>query len=257
MLYGAIASSELKFVPPLSAAASFSGIGDFSASASIIENQIKQANASFAGVGQLGIEASIVGEMSAGATFAGVGSFSIDAAFPPAELQASAAFAGSGGMLAFSSEVAYSVTLTSDGGNGNGASQRILKTLSKGGSFIRVKFNASTANVLQTNHCSIGIRSTTYNTNATPVELKFSGASGFSISAGQTIMSDWAQLTTAPSDVVVVIMDLGANAYERYVAGAGIQYYYKATTASYDQASPSGVWTDNTLVIGISEIDVG
>jgi hypothetical protein len=89
---------------------------------------------------------------------------------------------------------------------------------------VRVTFRASSAAAWSVDNASIGIATTDGSTASTPVELLFGGASGFAISAGADITSDW--LTFAgfiSTDELVVIMDhASANGNcRRNAAGAG------------------------------------
>jgi hypothetical protein len=116
---------------------------------------------------------------------------------------------------------------------------------------VRVTFEAgSGGGSWQVDHASIGVA--TFNspgggsdTLATPVELLFSGASGFTLGNGLTLVSDWATLGSfLSSDVLCVIADQHAtNDNTRYVAGLSTSdcyEYYLAATASYATASGAG-----------------
>jgi len=152
----------------------------------------------------------------------------------------------------------------------NGYSIRTVATpLTGGGSQVRVVFSCvGNANVCATDHVAVCIQSTTYDCTATPVELKFGGVSGFSItvSGGQTcggnpcttLTSDFANLTVTSSNSLLVIWDsnasTGAGISSNTTAGNGC--WYKSATASYNVQNPTGTWTNyGTHQLGFEEID--
>lgn len=147
-----------------------------------------------------------------------------------------------------------STTFNANQAGVGGYSFRDPRTLSNGGNFVRVKFQAaaSGANFL-TNNCSIGIQSSASATVATPVELKFAGASGFNIAPGATIVSDWLAFTTTAGVVVIVVIDNGATSDIALLA-SGTEYF-KSATASYNVAAPAGFSSEADLS-GVATIEV-
>lgn len=119
----------------------------------------------------------------------------------------------------------------------------------------RVTFEASSANTWKVDNASLGIsihtaatadNASDAETTATPVELLFSGASGFTLTAGTTIVSDWVTLAgVASTSLLVVVQDVsntGGNSREISGLGAvttgGTSANFKAATNSYNVASP-------------------
>ena len=134
---------------------------------------------------------------------------------------------------------------------------RTTGTLAAGGDQIRVRFVASTAGSFSCDNCSIGISAgANDNTTATPVELLFSGSSGFTISAAGTLVSDWVNLTTTTSDDVVVIMDKSStNGNVRYsVSGAGV-HHTSSSANSYNVVAP-GYSASGLALFGFDLIEV-
>ena len=157
--------------------------------------------------------------------------------------------AGGGGIV-----TAFSVTLnTNDSGDGGYSFRTRVTTEAGSGGQVRVRFVASTAAAFSLNNASIGKGVVSpaspspgfYNTQATPVELLFSGLSGFAISAGQSIVSDWANLTWHGGDGLVVVMDFGAsNGNPRMLTTAGSgSLAYQGATSTYNESAPTeGSW---------------
>lgn len=146
----------------------------------------------------------------------------------------------SGGYGAASSAWTATGLSTNDTGYENYSIRVRTTTLAAGGSQIRVRFVASTAASFSCDNCSIGVASgATDATTATPIELLFSGVSGFTITAGNSLVSDWATLTTTTSNAVVVIMDVAAsNGNVRYRGSGSGTVYYQSATNSYATAAP-------------------
>jgi hypothetical protein len=174
-------------------------------------------------------------------------------------LTPSAASLGLSSATPTTSSVAFTQTLnTNDAANGSANySQRLVcPSIASGGTQIRVTLVASTANTFHLNNVSIGKQTTTYNTVATPVELKFGGVSGFTIAAGQTITSDWASFTSSHGDNLIVVTDYaGSNANSRFTSSGGLRYYL-LSVATFNQATPAGSWSSDAFQIAVSRIDV-
>lgn len=102
---------------------------------------------------------------------------------------------------------------------------------------IRATFQASTTTGLTTGHCSIGKRDPAEvpnypNTLATPLQLLFSGGSGFSIGSSASITSDWLTLSgfsLTTGDQAVVIFDATTPGGQRFNnANTGVTTFYQS-----------------------------
>jgi hypothetical protein len=135
----------------------------------------------------------------------------------------------------------FSRTLDTDTSVASNISMRqSCGSLAAGGTRARVRFEAPASGTFFCDNAAIGVRTGTgFATVATPVELLFSAASGFTIANGTQITSDWATLTFADTDTLIVIMDVGAASADRSLveAGAGA---FRLTFDSYNVASDSG-----------------
>jgi len=133
---------------------------------------------------------------------------------------------------------------------------------------VRVTFVCSTTagQRFKTDHCSIGVQSggSSGETIATPVELLFSGASGFDLAnaaGGTTLVSDWANLSFVSSDNLVVIMDFtaaGSGGFPRFKASAatGCSSVFHLAAASYNSATvPAGSTTNVGQTLGFNLIE--
>lgn len=90
---------------------------------------------------------------------------------------------------------------------------------------VRVTFSASSAGALLVSNASFAkgngdaVSGTYGDATATPVELLFSGASGFSISAGAQKVSDWLNVSglgLTTGDIALVSFSSGSNGGQRY-----------------------------------------
>lgn len=174
-------------------------------------------------------------------------------AFSPARAAPNVAAMGA---LAIST--AFSTTLDTDEAGWDGYTTRSVTLVANaaGGTQICVTFEAPASGTMNCNNASIGVSNgTASQTTATPVELLFSGISGFSIANGATITSDWATLTTTTSDKMVVVIDHGASSAARKKLTGGSDFY-KAATASYNSANPTGMTADQGDYIGFNKIEV-
>ncbi|MCC6946394.1 MAG: discoidin domain-containing protein [Bradyrhizobiaceae bacterium] len=134
---------------------------------------------------------------------------------------------------------AWQVTTNTDGGGNDGYSWRTVADVDSGGEYLRIRFVAPTNGPFNVNNAAIGIQSSGASTTSTPVELLFSGASGFSLAAGESVWSDPLPLSFSAADNLVIIFDIDTG--NPRVANSGADgAYYKAATVSYDQASGSG-----------------
>lgn len=154
---------------------------------------------------------------------------------------------------------------TNDSGGANYTYRNVLPITGNAGTQVRVTFEASSAAAFSVDNASIGILTgATYDTTAAPVELLFSGVSGFALSAGQTIVSDWANLSGfTSSNKLVVSIDLAStngNPRGRYSGGpAGSNCYYASNDNSYNETVPSPTFSGSVFsggVLGLNKIEV-
>jgi hypothetical protein len=143
-----------------------------------------------------------------------------------------------------------------------GYSIRSVETPSAGSDGqVRVSFKAGGSGNFVTTHCSIGVNTTpTSDTLATPVELKFGGASGFTLAANGTITSDWVDFNWTNGQSVVVITDVGSPGYGTDISdptvGTAVAFYYKAATESWNVAvKGTGYSNVNSKVYGVVGIE--
>jgi hypothetical protein len=156
--------------------------------------------------------------------------------------------------------VIFTNTFTGDdNGNANFSIRNVVAITGGAQGQIRATFAASSSGALSTSHCSIGIWSGTGpNTTATPTELTFGGASGFSISSGASITSDWINFGGfTASDRLVAIFDAGANGnFIDDSASTGNTNWFKAAATSCNVAAPTGFTSQANLVISLASIEV-
>lgn len=112
---------------------------------------------------------------------------------------------------------------------------------------LQVTFTASTATGLTASNASIGKWDGTNNpfTTTTPVELKFGGASGFSISAGGSITSDLtdhsAAFSLALGESVLVDLDCTSPSGQRYRgSNSNVDTWYALGATGYNLPTPAG-----------------
>lgn len=153
---------------------------------------------------------------------------------------------------------------TDDSGNEGFSFRNILLITGNAQGQIRVTFKAASAGTFKVDHASIGIYSGSgsANTTATPVELLFSGAHGFTVSNGATITSDWADLagfTSANNLVVIEDFNSGAGSgaeSQNPAAPNGNTLWYQASSASYNQSVAGLANVLGSIVVGVSLIEV-
>jgi len=108
----------------------------------------------------------------------------------------------------------FTATLTGDDSFDSGKSYRTEIPIT-GASLgqVMVTFKAPAGGLMSCLHCSIGVskKDGTWSTVATPVELLFSTASGFSIAANGTLKSDPANLAALSTDRLIVVVDLTSS----------------------------------------------
>jgi hypothetical protein len=92
--------------------------------------------------------------------------------------------------------------------NGIISHRNVIPPIVIGGTQVRIRLQSLSGISTTVQHASIGIRDgATSSTKATPVELAFGGNPGFSITGPVDIWSDWADLTMAPGDMLMVTLD--------------------------------------------------
>lgn len=134
--------------------------------------------------------------------------------------------------------------LNADDLNASTSLREVCTISANGQGQLRATFTASSSTGLTVAHASIGKWYDTGepDTTATPLELKFSTASGFSISSGASITSDWvdaSSLSLTSGDAVVVIMDITTPGGVRYRSGnSNVNTWYKVGGTSWNVAAP-------------------
>lgn len=150
----------------------------------------------------------------------------------------------------------FSDTLTANTGNNAGFSFRSSFSVSAGGDQIRITFEASNAAAFDADNCAIGIQDTAADTTATPVELLFGETSGFTLTAGQTITSDWLDFPFSVSDTLIVITDCGAtNGNARRLAAGASNWYFRSATNSYQDAAVTGFTDSGADTVGFNLVE--
>jgi hypothetical protein len=140
-----------------------------------------------------------------------------------------------------------------DSGNAGLSVRQVVAITGASQGQVRVTFQAAVGSALVVDHCSIGVESTVYNTVATPVELLFTGAHGFNLTAGGTIVSDWANFSCLTTDHLVLVFDCNATGpagWRELASVTGATLYYLTATASYNQATPAGSWSNLASTVG-------
>lgn len=122
-----------------------------------------------------------------------------------------------------------------------------LASVPSGARRLRATFKSGNTVHLAPSHCAIGKHNgTTSQTTTTPLELLFSGASGFDIPANGTITSDWIDITStfsvANGDKLVVILDIAGSGHcVFYSSTSASDIYYKVSASTYNQANPASM----------------
>ena len=146
----------------------------------------------------------------------------------------------------------FSATLSSNSSDVNGRSIRQFITPSSNGlGQVRATFKNAGLNTLIVDHASIALlgSATAPNTQNIPTELLFGGVSGFTITSGTSLTSDWLNFSFLSSDELCVILDIHAqSSFLRQAASQTgfVQEYFKAASASYNLATVTGYSNDAT-----------
>jgi hypothetical protein len=160
-------------------------------------------------------------------------------------------------------------TLSGDNTTAASSGYRIAVAPVSGGSGqVRVTLQAGAGAVLNVqgivcDHVSIGVAATAPNTAATPVELKFGGVSGVKLdTANATGTSDFSTLSFLSTDTLIIVCDQGAaegwDAAQNGTAtigGVG-NVYFKASTASWNQATVTGFSNFGAFGFAIAKVEV-
>lgn len=129
-------------------------------------------------------------------------------------------------------------------------------SISTSGNTIRVTLGGDGTNTLQFDNVSIVERSgSTENGTTTPTELKFSGASGVTISGGGTATSDSLSFTIDESKDYLVICDVHSTNGYTDRKNSGGPTYYKAATDSWNVQSPAG-FSSQAVSWNVTKIEV-
>lgn len=152
----------------------------------------------------------------------------------------------------------FTRTVTSADSGNEGISFRNVVPITAGAlGQVRVTFKAPAAGT-KVDHASIGISTGSVgNTTATPVELTFSGAHGFTLGANASIVSDWVNLSGfTSSDLLVVIFDQNAatGGNEATEADTCTVFFYVAS-ATYATATPATASGSILAVYGFTTIE--
>jgi hypothetical protein len=160
-------------------------------------------------------------------------------------------------------------TLSTDNTSGGSSGYRIAVAPATGGSGqVRVTLQAGAGAVLNVqgvvcDHVSIGVAATAPNTAATPVELKFGGVSGVKLDTPNAQgTSDFSTLSFLSTDTLIIICDQTAgeswDAAQNGTATVGAfgGVYFKASTASWNQATVTGFTPFGAFGLAIAKIEV-
>ncbi len=151
----------------------------------------------------------------------------------------------------------FSQTIGTDDTGSSGYSHRNLcQGVLSNGTALTVTFKAASTGTWTVAHASVGIQSSKYNTVSTPVELLFSGSSGFSLAASGTVTSDLTSLTFNKGDTLIVIVDVTTNNGKMNTTGGSGERYFLAATSSYNVASPGGSWGTSATAGDVSDISI-
>jgi hypothetical protein len=152
-------------------------------------------------------------------------------------------------------ETTFSGTLTTNSTGWTNYSLREVYTASvitTSGTKVRVTFTAPNA-TFTVAHASIGELVSGCQVVSCN-ELLFSGGSGFSISSGASITSDWLTFAIDETKGYVVIFDITSDSV-RWKATTGVNEYYKAG-ATYNVTNPSGTTNNSGYNYNVTKIEV-
>ncbi len=188
------------------------------------------------------------GQLSAYALSADVSgafsNFAINSAYPMSSMlsadngRIASVFAGQ-----YDSPVFQETMNANDNGNTNMSFRTVIPStkITGRGMVVKVTFRSSSDSPLTVTHASIANRSgSTGSATTTPVELKFGGSSGFSITAGQSIKSDSLVFQVTGGDCLVTIDASSNGNLGRRTSDASYYSYYGAGSYYDSIAGPAG-----------------
>jgi hypothetical protein len=135
-------------------------------------------------------------------------------------------------------------TLNADDTNASTSFRMVCTPSIASNGSLQVTFQAASATGLTIGHASFGkwAGTASADTTATPIELKFTGASGFTIAANATKTSDLTAhpgFTLTTSDKVVVIFDTTSPGGTRLRgSNANVDMWYNAGSSSWNLQNP-------------------
>lgn len=167
----------------------------------------------------------------------------------------------------------FTLALTAnDPGYTDYSTRNILPITGGAADQIRVTFEADSGVGLWVDNAAIGISiMADFNdaqdqgeTTAVPTELLFGGVSGFNISAGQSITSDWVNFAGfTSSKLLVVVIDYHSSAANPRIKtglgnvnAGGTMLAYKPATNSYNSSAALGGTSLNGQVNAVNLIEV-
>lgn len=154
-----------------------------------------------------------------------------------------------------------STNLASNDSNVNTTFRNIITLTGGSTGVVRATFAAATNAGLVGLHCSVGISTGDLingSTIATPVELTFSGGSGFTITSGQTITSDFVNLNFTSSDSLVIIIDVGNPGGNLFSSGeTNCNLAFLGSATSWNVSSPTGFAHVSGVDYMVSSVETG
>lgn len=152
----------------------------------------------------------------------------------------------------------FSAQYVSDGSGNAGASTRqVVPHISSGGTKVRVTILPAMSGAFSVSRASICVQAGGATCVAQPIELTFSGASGFGLAAnGAPAISDWASLTTSAGQSLLIVMDVTTSAISKNGTGPPGFTSYWASGTSWNNQSPGGTWSSVSTIYGISLVEV-
>lgn len=116
-------------------------------------------------------------------------------------------------------------------------------TPDRDGNYIRLTFEAQSGQAMAADNVAIVEQSSGATGTGIPTEVLFQGGSGFSISAGATIVSDELNFPVKKNTTYLVIFDDAGTGQVNHSTTGGEGYYKKAASNSYDTAALAGATT--------------
>lgn len=117
---------------------------------------------------------------------------------------------------------------------------RQILTPSLGGNWIRITVEAQSGQAAACDNVAIVEQDSGANGIGVPVEIKFQGSSGFSLTAGSSITSDELYFPVSTEKTYLIIFDDAGSGQVNHIVTGGSGYYKKAASDSYNVAALSG-----------------